>query len=99
MRQILFQEVFCLQEVGGKLLIGFSHNQMKLNSDKFDLLLNTQKQNITKTGNYGKNERKMETMTSSYIMFQIDQTYFSNPTVFAADHFGAVCIKSTLMQI
>ena len=42
-----------LQELVEKRLIWFSHHQMKLNIDKFDHLLNTQKQNITKIEKYG----------------------------------------------
>ena len=42
-----------LQELVEKRLIWFSYHQMKLNIDKFDHLLNTQKQNITKIENYG----------------------------------------------
>lgn len=42
-----------LQELVEKRLIWFSHHQMNLNIDKFDHLLNTQKQNITKIENYG----------------------------------------------
>ena len=42
-----------LQELVEKRLIWFSHHQMKLNIDKFDHLLNTQKQNIAKIEKYG----------------------------------------------
>ena len=41
-----------LEEIGEKLLIWFSDNQMKLNTDKCYLLLNTQDQNFLKIGNF-----------------------------------------------
>ena len=41
-----------LQEIGGKLLIWFSNNQVKLNTDNCYLLLNTQDQNFLKIGNF-----------------------------------------------
>ena len=41
-----------LEEVDEKLLIWFSDNQIKLNTDKCHLLLNTQDQNFLKIGNF-----------------------------------------------
>ena len=41
-----------LQEIGEKLLIWFSNNQVKLNTDNCYLLLNTQDQNFLKIGNF-----------------------------------------------
>ena len=43
--------ISALEEIGEKLLIWFSDNQMKLNTDKCHLLLNTQDQNFLKIGN------------------------------------------------
>ena len=44
--------ISALEEIGEKLLILFSDNQMKLNTNKCDLLLNTQDQNFLKIGNF-----------------------------------------------
>ena len=44
--------ISALEEIGEKLLIWFSDNQMKLNTDKCHLLLNTQDQNFLKIGNF-----------------------------------------------
>ena len=44
--------ISALEEIGEKLLIWFSYNQMKLNNDKFHLLLNMQDQNFLKIGNF-----------------------------------------------
>ena len=41
-----------LEEIGEKLLIRFSDNKMKLNTDKCHHLLNTQDQNFLKIGNF-----------------------------------------------
>ena len=41
-----------LKEIGTKLLIWFSDNQMKLNADKCHLLMNTKDQNFLKIGNF-----------------------------------------------
>ena len=41
-----------LQEVGKKLLILCSNNQIKLSIDKCQLLLNMQQQNVLKIGNF-----------------------------------------------
>ena len=41
-----------LEETGEKRFIWFSDNQMKLNTDKWDLLLNTQDQNFLKIENF-----------------------------------------------
>ena len=40
------------EEIGEKLLIWFSDNQMKLKTDTYHLLLNTQGQNFLKIGNF-----------------------------------------------
>ena len=44
--------ISALEEIGKKLLIWFSVNQMKLNIDKCHLLPNTQDQNFLKIGNF-----------------------------------------------
>ena len=44
--------ISALGEIGEKLLIWFSDNQMKLNTDKCHLLLNTQDQNFLKIENF-----------------------------------------------
>ena len=44
--------ISALEEIGEKLLIWFSDNQMKLITDKYYLLLNTQEQNFLKIGNF-----------------------------------------------
>ena len=44
--------ISALEEIGEKLLIWFSDNKMKLNTDKCHLLLNTQDQNFLKIGNF-----------------------------------------------
>ena len=41
-----------LEEIGEKILIWFSDNQMNLNTDKCHLLMNTQEQNFLKIGNF-----------------------------------------------
>ena len=44
--------ISALEEIGEKLLIWLSDNQMKLNTDKCNLLLNTQDQTFLKIGNF-----------------------------------------------
>ena len=44
--------ISALEEIGEKLVIWFSDNQMKLNTDKCHLLLNTQDQNFLNIGNF-----------------------------------------------
>ena len=44
--------IAALKEIGRKLLIWFSDNQMKLNADKCHLLMNTKDQNFLKIGNF-----------------------------------------------
>ena len=44
--------ISALEEIGEKLLIWFSHNQMKLNIDKCYILLNTQDQNFLQIGDF-----------------------------------------------
>ena len=44
--------ISALEKIGEKRLIWFSYNQMKLNNDKFHLLLNMQDQNFLTIGNF-----------------------------------------------
>ena len=44
--------ISALEEIGEKLLIWFSDDKMKLNTDKCHLLLNRQDQNFLKIGNF-----------------------------------------------
>ena len=44
--------ISALKEIGEKILIWFSHNQMKLNTDKCYILLDTQDQNFLQIGDF-----------------------------------------------
>ena len=44
--------ISALKEIGEKILIWFTHNQMKLNTDKCYILLSTQDQNFLKIGDF-----------------------------------------------
>ena len=51
-RDIKTNVISALKEIGEKILIWFSHNQMKLNIDKCYILLNTQNQNFLQIGDF-----------------------------------------------
>ena len=77
--------ISALEEIGEKLLIWFSGNQMKLNSDKCHLLLNTQEQNFMKIGNFDINNSFSEKLPG--ITFDC-KLKFSN-------HIEDICKKAT----
>ena len=57
--------ISALEEIGEKLLIWFSDNRMKLNTDKCHLLLNMQDQNFLKIGNFNINNFFSEKLLSN----------------------------------
>ena len=77
--------ISALEEIGEKLLIWISDNEMKLNTNKCYLLLNTQDQNLLKIGNFNKKNSIPEKLPGITFDCKLN---FSN-------HIEHICKKAT----